>query len=54
VNERILQELAPQVLAAVTRRLGRFDLAEDATQEALIAPRSSGRLRACRTIRTAG
>ncbi|MDX6658924.1 MAG: hypothetical protein QOH62_3717 [Solirubrobacteraceae bacterium] len=37
MNERILQELAPQVLAAVARRHGRFDLAEDATQEALIA-----------------
>jgi RNA polymerase sigma factor (sigma-70 family) len=37
VNERILQELAPQVLAAVARRYGRFDFAEDATQEALIA-----------------
>ena len=37
MNERILRELAPQVLAAVTRRYGRFDLAEDATQEALIA-----------------
>jgi RNA polymerase sigma factor (sigma-70 family) len=37
VNERILRELAPQVLAAVARRHGRFDLAEDATQEALIA-----------------
>ena len=37
MNELILQELAPQVLAAVTRRHGRFDLAEDATQEALIA-----------------
>ena len=37
LNDRILQELAPQVLAGVTRRHGRFDLAEDATQEALIA-----------------
>jgi RNA polymerase sigma factor (sigma-70 family) len=37
VNERLLQELAPQVLATVARRHGRFDLAEDATQEALIA-----------------
>ena len=37
MNERSLQELAPQVLAAVARRHGRFDLAEDATQEALIA-----------------
>jgi RNA polymerase sigma factor (sigma-70 family) len=37
VNEGILRELSPAVLAAVARRLGRFDLAEDATQEALIA-----------------
>ena len=37
VNERILRELSPSVLAAVARRHGRFDLAEDATQEALIA-----------------
>jgi RNA polymerase sigma factor (sigma-70 family) len=37
VSERLLRELAPQVLAAVARRDGRFDLAEDATQEALIA-----------------
>jgi RNA polymerase sigma factor (sigma-70 family) len=36
-NEQILRELAPHVLAAVARRHGRFDLAEDATQEALIA-----------------
>lgn len=37
MSERLLQELAPQVLAAIARRHGRFDLAEDATQEALIA-----------------
>jgi len=37
VSERLLRELAPQVVAAVARRHGRFDLAEDATQEALIA-----------------
>jgi predicted RNA polymerase sigma factor len=37
MSERILRELAPQVVAAVARRHGRFDLAEDATQEALIA-----------------
>ena len=37
MNETLLRELAPQVLAAVARRHGRFDLAEDATQEALIA-----------------
>jgi RNA polymerase sigma factor (sigma-70 family) len=37
VNEQILRELAPHVVAAVARRHGRFDLAEDATQEALVA-----------------
>ncbi|MGH2870803.1 MAG: RNA polymerase sigma factor [Solirubrobacteraceae bacterium] len=37
MNERILRELAPQVLAAVARRYGHFDVAEEATQEALIA-----------------
>jgi RNA polymerase sigma factor (sigma-70 family) len=35
--EDLLREFAPQVLGAVTRRFGHFDLAEDATQEALIA-----------------
>jgi len=35
--EALLRELAPQVLAAVVRRYGHFDLAEDATQEALLA-----------------
>ena len=33
----LLRELAPQVLGAVVRRYGHFDLAEDATQEALLA-----------------
>jgi RNA polymerase sigma factor (sigma-70 family) len=37
VSEQLLRELAPQVLAVVARCHGRFDLAEDATQEALIA-----------------
>ncbi|MFC0438489.1 RNA polymerase sigma factor [Kutzneria buriramensis] len=32
-----LRELAPQVLAAVVRRYGHFDAAEDAVQEALLA-----------------
>jgi RNA polymerase sigma factor (sigma-70 family) len=32
----LLRELAPQVLAALVRRFGQFDAAEDATQEALI------------------
>jgi len=35
--ETLLRQLAPQVLAAVVRRYGHFDLAEDATQEALVA-----------------
>jgi len=35
--EGLLRELAPQTLAAVTRRYGHFDLAEDALQEALLA-----------------
>ncbi|GIH16818.1 RNA polymerase sigma factor [Rugosimonospora africana] len=35
--ENLLRELAPQVLGAITRRYGHFDLAEDAAQEALLA-----------------
>jgi RNA polymerase sigma factor (sigma-70 family) len=35
--EDLLRELAPQVLAAVARRFGDFDDAEDAVQEALLA-----------------
>lgn len=35
--EEILRQEAPQVLGALVRRFGRFDLAEDATQEALLA-----------------
>lgn len=35
--EDLLREHAPRVLAAVTRRFGRFDIAEDAVQEALLA-----------------
>ena len=35
--EDLLRDLAPQVLGAVVRRYGHFDLAEDATQEALLA-----------------
>jgi RNA polymerase sigma factor (sigma-70 family) len=35
--EDLLRDLAPQVLAALVRRYGHFDLAEDAVQEALIA-----------------
>lgn len=35
--EDLLRPLAPQVLGALVRRYGHFDLAEDATQEALLA-----------------
>jgi RNA polymerase sigma factor (sigma-70 family) len=35
--EDLLRQLAPQVLAALTRRNGQFDLCEDAVQEALLA-----------------
>ncbi|MGH3372592.1 MAG: RNA polymerase sigma factor [Nocardioidaceae bacterium] len=35
--EDLLRQLAPQVLAALTRRHGHFDLCEDAVQEALLA-----------------
>jgi RNA polymerase sigma factor (sigma-70 family) len=35
--ENLLRPLAPQVLAAVVRRYGHFDTAEDAVQEALLA-----------------
>ena len=37
VFEDLLRRLTPQVLGAVVRRYGHFDLAEDATQEALVA-----------------
>jgi RNA polymerase sigma factor (sigma-70 family) len=36
-TQRLLRELAPQVLGAVARRHGDFEAAEDAVQEALIA-----------------
>jgi len=35
--EGLLRDLAPQVLTALVRRYGQFDLCEDATQEALLA-----------------
>ena len=35
--EDLLRDLAPQVLGALARRYGHFDLAEDAVQEALLA-----------------
>ncbi len=35
--EDLLRRLTPQVLGAVVRRYGHFDLGEDATQEALVA-----------------
>lgn len=36
-RDAMLRQFAPQVLGAVVRRYGHFDLAEDATQEALLA-----------------
>jgi RNA polymerase sigma factor (sigma-70 family) len=36
-TEDLLRQLAPQVLGSLVRRYGNFDLAEDATQEALLA-----------------
>jgi RNA polymerase sigma factor (sigma-70 family) len=36
-TERLLRELAPQVLGALVRRYGHFDRCEDAVQEALLA-----------------
>jgi len=39
--EGLLRQLAPQTLAALTRRYGHFDLAEDAVQEALLAAAES-------------
>jgi len=38
--EDLLRSLTPQVLGAAVRRYGHFDLAEDATQEALLAAAS--------------
>jgi predicted RNA polymerase sigma factor len=35
--EDLLRRLTPQILGAVVRRFGNFDLAEDAVQEALLA-----------------
>ena len=35
--EELLRQLAPQVLGALVRRHGQFDLAEEAVQEALLA-----------------
>jgi len=37
VMERLLRELAPQVLGTLVRRHGQFDACEDAVQEALLA-----------------
>jgi RNA polymerase sigma factor (sigma-70 family) len=41
--EDLLREFAPQVLAALTRRYGGFDAADDAVQEAMIAASTSWR-----------
>ena len=54
VIEDLLRNLAPQVLGAVVRRYGNFDLAEDAVQEALIAASRGGRTRRCPTSHAPG
>jgi hypothetical protein len=40
--EDLLRQLAPEVLDAVVRRYGSFDLSEDAVQEALVAASLQG------------
>ena len=52
--ERLLRDLAPQVLGAVVRRFRDFAAAEDAVQEALIAAAVQWPATASRTIRVAG
>ncbi|WP_018685944.1 RNA polymerase sigma factor [Actinokineospora enzanensis] len=42
--EDLLRELAPQVLGVLVRRHGRFDLCEDAVQEALLAASTQWRV----------
>ena len=46
--EDLLRRLTPQVLGAVVRRYGHFDLAEDATQEALLAAATQWPRTGCR------
>ncbi len=53
-TEGLLRVLAPQVLGAVVRRYGHFDTAEDAVQEALLPPPSSGRAAVCPLTREPG
>ena len=53
--EHVWRRCAPDVLAALVRRYGDFDAAEDAVQEALLAAaRQWPDRRACRTTRRAG
>lgn len=42
--EEVLRRESPQVLGALVRRFGRFDLAEDATQEALLSAHRTWRI----------
>ena len=53
-TEDLLRRLAPQVLGALVRRYGHFGTAEDAVQEALLAPRCSGRAMVSPQTRAAG
>ena len=52
--EDVWRRCAPHVLAALVRRYGDFDAAEDAVQEALLAAARQWPTTACRTTRGAG
>jgi predicted RNA polymerase sigma factor len=52
--EDLLRQLAPEVLGAVVRRYGNFDLAEDAVQEALVAASLRWPTQGARTVRELG
>src|SRR5205085_7175088 len=53
-EEDLLRRLAPQVLAALVRRYGHFDTAEDAVQEACWRPPRNGPRKAFPATRVAG
>ena len=53
-EEDLLRRLVPQVLAALVRRYGHFDTAEDAVQEACWRPPRNGPRKAFPATRVAG
>ena len=52
--EHLLRTEAPQVLGALVRRFGHFDIAEDAVQDALLAAAQQWPTDASPTIPVAG